>query len=56
MSWFGMKGISNGNPEDLIERTQENQRTMKRKDFNMSNLDISKGSSLLERRKIIASK
>jgi hypothetical protein len=55
MSWFGMKGISNGNPEDIIERTQENQRTMKRKDFNMRNLYISKGSSLLQRRKTSAS-
>jgi hypothetical protein len=55
MSWFEMKGISNGNPEDIIERARENQRTMKRKDSKIRNLDINKGSSLLQRRKTSAS-
>lgn len=51
MNWFGMKGISNGNPEDVIEKARENERKLKRMDFIMGSLNNNKHSSLMERRK-----
>jgi hypothetical protein len=51
MNWFGIKGISKGNPEDFIEKTRENERKLKRKDFTMRSLNNNRRSSLMERRK-----
>jgi len=51
MNWFSMKGIANGNPEDVIEKARETERKNKRMNFSMSSLIINKRSSLMERRK-----
>jgi hypothetical protein len=51
MDWFAIKGVINGNPEDVIEQAREKQRKNKRMEINLGTLKSNNSASLMERRK-----